>query len=46
MFTFLITDVFLYMIVISLGCYIYYVRNNYDLSKNWKLVFKKTTLVI
>lgn len=46
MFTFLITDVFLYMIVISLGCYIYYVRNNYDLSKNWKLVFKKTTGVI
>ena len=46
MFTFLITDVFLYMIVIALGCYVYYVRNNYDLSKNWKLVFKKTTGVI
>ena len=46
MFTFLLTDIFFYIIFLSLISYIYYVRKTPDLKDTWLYVFKNKTGII
>ncbi len=46
MFTFLLTDIFFYIIFISLILYINYVRRTPDIRETWSYVFKKKTGII
>ena len=46
MFVFLLTDIFFYIIIFSLGYYVYYVRKTKDILETWKHVFKSKTGII
>ena len=46
MFVFLLTDIFFYIIIFSLGYYVYYVRKTKDILDTWKHVFKSKTGII
>ena len=46
MFTFLLTDIFFYIIFFSLILYIYYVRKTQDLKQTWQHVFRNKTGII
>ena len=46
MFVFLLTDIFFYIIIFSLGYYVYYVRKTRDILDTWKHVFKSKTGII
>ena len=46
MFTFLLTDIFFYIIFFSLILYIYYVRKTPDLKQTWQHVFRNKTGII
>ena len=46
MFTFLLTDIFFYIIFFSLILYIYYVRKTPDLRQTWQYVFRNKTGII
>ena len=46
MFTFLLTDIFFYIIFFSLILYIYYVRKTPDLKQTWQYVFRNKTGII
>ena len=46
MFVFLLTDIFFYIIIFSLGYYVYYVRKTEDILETWKHVFKSKTGII
>ena len=46
MLTFLLTDIFFYIIFISLILYINYVRKTQDIKETWSYVFKKKTGII
>ena len=46
MLTFLLTDIFFYIIFISLILYINYVRKTQDIRETWSYVFKKKTGII
>ena len=46
MFTFLLTDIFFYLIIFSLCIYINYVRKTPDIKQTWSHVFKNKTGII
>ena len=46
MFTFLLTDIFFYIIFFSLILYIYYVKKTPDLKQTWQHVFRNKTGII
>jgi len=46
MFTFLLTDIFFYMIVISIILYVNYVRKTPDIRETWSYVFRNKTGII
>ena len=46
MFTFLLTDIFFYLIIFSLCIYINYVRKTPDIKQTWSYVFKNKTGII
>ena len=46
MFVFLLTDIFFYIIIFSLGYYVYYVRKTKDILDTWRHVFKSKTGII
>ena len=46
MFVFLLTDIFFYIIIFSLGYYVYYVRKTKDIFDTWRHVFKSKTGII
>ena len=46
MFTFLLTDIFFYIIFFSLILYINYVRKTPDLKQTWQHVFRNKTGII
>ena len=46
MFVFLLTDIFFYLILISLSIYIIYVRRTPDILKTWSYVFNNNTGII
>ena len=46
MFTFLLTDIFFYIIFFSLIIYINYVRKTPDIRETWSYVFKNKTGII
>ena len=46
MFVFLLTDIFFYIIIFSIGLYIFYVRKTKDILETWKHVFRSRTGII
>ena len=46
MFVYLLTDIFFYLIIISLLIYILYVRRTPDMLRTWSYVFKNKTGII
>ncbi len=46
MFVFLLTDIFFYIIILSIGLYIFYVRKTKDILETWKHVFRSKTGII
>jgi len=46
MFVFLLTDIFFYIIIFTLGLYIFYVRKTKDILETWKHVFRSRTGII
>ena len=46
MFTFLLTDIFFYIIIISLIMYVAYVRKTPDILANWLYVFRNRTGIL
>jgi len=46
MFVFLLTDIFFYIIIFTLGLYIFYVRKTKDILETWKHVFRSKTGII
>ena len=46
MFVFLLTDIFFYLILISLSIYIIYVRRTPDILRTWSYVFNNNTGII
>ena len=46
MFTFLLTDIFFYIIIISLIMYVAYVRKTPDILANWSYVFRNRTGIL
>ena len=46
MFTFLLTDIFFYIIIISLIMYVAYVRKTPDILENWLYVFRNRTGIL
>ena len=46
MLVFLLTDIFFYIIIFTLGLYIFYVRKTKDILETWKHVFRSRTGII